>query len=224
MAEEKTNRQTDTGAGKTAGGKFNFVLAEDHATELLPALDAQPTLHERAADLLQDLLQRMHGDTAAVYATLSNWAAADAEGGNDESDKHTITLLAKDAAQGIILRDYLQQRGFYEDTAGNFAEWKKAPADDPAEPTKSAAEILQQLENTMRLLLEDAGKLAAQDSLNSEQLNSIAQKCIKALFAAEILEDAAPMQQAGLADKMQADADNILQLAADHRQTVKNNS
>ena len=41
MAEEKT-KQTDTGAGKTAGGKFDFVLAEDHATELLPALDAEP--------------------------------------------------------------------------------------------------------------------------------------------------------------------------------------
>ena len=143
MAEEKTNRQTDTGAGKTAGGKFDFVLAEDHATELLPALDAEPmqepSITEKAIELLRDLRKRMHGNEAAIYATLSNWAAADAEGGNDESDKHKATLLARDVMGSTILRGYLQQRGFYEDTAGNYPEWKKAPADSPAELEQAAA-------------------------------------------------------------------------------------
>ena len=129
--------KTDTGAGKSSGGKFDFVLAEDHATELLPALDAEPmqepSITEKAIELLRDLRKRMHGNEAAIYATLSNWAAADAEGGNDESDKHKATLLARDVMGSTILRGYLQQRGYYEDTAGNYSEWKKAPADDPAQ-------------------------------------------------------------------------------------------
>lgn len=142
MAEEKTNRQTDTGAGKTAGGKFDFVLAEDHATELLPALNAEPMQPDgctKAAELVQDLLQRMHHDTAAVYATLCNWAAADAEGGEDESERHKTALLAKDLLRDHIARDYLRQQGFYEDTAGNCPQWKRQPADDPAELEQATA-------------------------------------------------------------------------------------
>lgn len=38
--DNENKQQTDTGAGK-GKGKFDFVLAEDHATELLPALDAK---------------------------------------------------------------------------------------------------------------------------------------------------------------------------------------
>lgn len=38
--DNENKQQTDTGAGKSKG-KFNFILAEDHATELLPAMDAE---------------------------------------------------------------------------------------------------------------------------------------------------------------------------------------
>lgn len=120
-------RQTDTNAGK-GHGKFDFVLAEDHASELLPAMDAEPTKHGSAFAILQDYKQRHRGNYAAMYADLANQCAelADIAETDRETKKLDALILARDTVGDILIRDSLKAQGYVFDTGGTYPKWTKA--------------------------------------------------------------------------------------------------
>lgn len=121
--------------------QFDVTMAEEHAKELLPKDHPQnrADLYRQAGEMLQDLQQRPGNNDAVIFATLQNWIFADNYGGNDETDRYQVLLIARDVMQSRIVQHQLERQGYVLTTGGNYPEYKKEPADIPGELEQKAA-------------------------------------------------------------------------------------